>query len=96
VFFQTYFDLALRARQINTIIVSGCHTETGVAATVFGARDLDYNTIVVSDACGTIHDQRAHDLFIELVFPRMSRIRTTAQILEMIEKAEDTTISPFA
>jgi nicotinamidase-related amidase len=86
-FFQTYLDLALRTRGIDTLIVSGGSTDVGVTATLYSARDLDYNTIVVSDACGTSHDQRAHDTLMELVFPRMSRVRTTDQVLAMIERA---------
>ena len=87
-FFQTYLDLALRARGIDTIIVSGGSTDVGVTATLYSGRDLDYNQIVVSDACGTSHDQRAHDTLMELVFPRMARVRTTDQVIEMIEKAK--------
>jgi nicotinamidase-related amidase len=46
---------------------------------------LDYNQIVVSDACGTSHDQRAHDMLMEIVLPRMARVRTTDQVIAMIE-----------
>ena len=53
------------------------------------ARDLDYNLIVVRDACGTSHDQRAHDTLMELVFPRMSRVRTTEQVIEMLRNAKE-------
>ncbi len=42
-FHQTYFDLALRARGIDTIIISGGAVDVGVASTVYAARDLDYN-----------------------------------------------------
>jgi nicotinamidase-related amidase len=87
-FFQTYFDLALRTRGIDTIIVSGGSTDVGVASTLYSGRDLDYNMIVVSDACGTSHDQRAHDTLMELIFPRMARVRTTDQVIEMIQKAK--------
>jgi nicotinamidase-related amidase len=86
-FHQTYLDLALRARGIDTIIVSGGSTDVGVTSTLYSGRDLDYNMIVASDACGTSHDQRAHDMLMELVFPRMSRVRTTDQVIEMIQKA---------
>ena len=85
-FFQTYLDLALRTRGIDTVIISGGSTDVGVASTLYSARDLDYN-MIVSDACGTSHDQRAHDMLMELVFPRMSRVRTTDQVIEMIQKA---------
>jgi nicotinamidase-related amidase len=87
-FFQTYLDLALRTRGIDTLIVSGGSTDVGVTSTLYSGRDLDYNMIVVSDACGTSHDQRAHDTLMELVFPRMSRVRTTDQVIEMINKAQ--------
>lgn len=87
-FYQTYLDLALRARGIDTVIISGGSTDVGVASTVFSGRDMDYNMIVVSDACGTSHDQRAHDLLMELIFPRMSRVRTIDQVLNMIRQAK--------
>jgi nicotinamidase-related amidase len=48
---------------------------------------MDYHMIVVRDACATNHDQRAHDILMDAVFPRMSRVRTTDQVLDMIEKA---------
>ena len=86
-FFQTYLDLALRTRGIDTIIISGGSTDVGVTSTMYSGRDLDYNMIVVSDACGTSHDQRAHDTLMDLVFPRMARVRTTNQVIEMIAKA---------
>lgn len=88
-FHQTYLDLALRTRGIDTIIVSGGSTDVGVTSTVYSARDLDYNLIVVSDACGTSHDQRAHDTLMELVFPRMARVRTTEQVIEMLRNAKE-------
>ena len=88
-FFQTYLDLALRARGIDTLIVSGGSTDVGVASTLYSGRDLDYNMIVVSDACGTSHDQRAHDTLVELIFPRMARVRTTDEVIGMMQKAKN-------
>jgi nicotinamidase-related amidase len=70
------------------VIISGGSTDVGVASTLYSGRDMDYNMIIVSDACGTSHDQRVHDMLMELVFPRMSRVRTTDQIIQMIEKAK--------
>jgi ureidoacrylate peracid hydrolase len=88
-FHQTYLDLALRSRGIDTIIISGGSTDVGVTSTVYSGRDLDYNLIVVRNACGTSHDQRAHDVLMDLIFPRMSRVRTTDQVLEMIHQAKN-------
>ncbi len=86
-FHQTYLDLALRARALDTIIISGGSTDVGVASTIYSGRDLDYNMIVVRDACGTSHDQRAHDVLMDLIFPRMSRVKTTDETIELIRKA---------
>ena len=40
-----------------------------------------------SDACATSHDPRAHDVLMDLIFPRMSRVRTTDQVVRMIREA---------
>ena len=84
-FHQTYFDLALRSRGIDTIVISGGAVDVGVASTAYAARDLDYNLIIVRDACSNSHaDSMA--TFMNTVFPRMARVRTTDQVLEMIRK----------
>lgn len=87
-FYQTYLDLALRSRGVNTVIISGGSTDVGIAPTVFAGRDMDYNMVIVRDACGTSFDQRAHDMLMDLVFPRMSRVRTTSQLIQMIDEAK--------
>ena len=84
-FHQTYFDLALRSRGIDTIIISGGAVDVGVASTVYSARDHDYNIIVVRDACSNSHDDSMAAL-MNTVFPRLARVRTTEQVLEMIRK----------
>ena len=86
-FHQTYFDLALRSRGIDTIIISGGAVDVGVASTVYAARDLDYDVIVVRDACSNSHED-SMAAFMNTVFPRMARVRSTDQVLEMIRKAE--------
>jgi len=82
-FHETYFDLALRARGINTIIISGGAVDVGVASTVYAARDLDYNVIVVRDACSNSHDD-SMAAFMNTVFPRMARVRSTGEVLELL------------
>jgi ureidoacrylate peracid hydrolase len=85
-FHQTYFDLALRSRGIDTIIISGGAVDVGVASTVYSARDHDYNIIVVRDACSNSHDDSMNAL-MNTVFPRLARVRTTDQVLDMIRKS---------
>ena len=81
----TYLDLALRARKVDTIVLAGGSTDVGIASTAFAARDLDYNLVIVSDAC-TSPEQDNHEQLMRRVFPRMARVRTTAQAIEMVER----------
>src|SRR5262245_865744 len=85
-FHQTYFDLALRTRGIDTIIISGGAVDVGVASTVYSARDHDYNLIIVRDACSNSHEDSMAAL-MNTVVPRLARVRTTDQVLEMIRKS---------
>ncbi|MBM4264805.1 MAG: cysteine hydrolase [Deltaproteobacteria bacterium] len=82
-FHQTYFDLALRNKGVDTIIISGGAVDVGVASTVYSARDHDYNLIIVRDACSNSHDD-SMKAFMDTVFPRMARVRRTEQVVGMI------------
>lgn len=85
-FHGTYFDLALRSRGIDTIIISGGAVDVGVASTVYSARDHDYNVIVVRDACSNSYED-SMAAFMDTVFPRMARVRTTDQVIAMVHSA---------
>jgi ureidoacrylate peracid hydrolase len=82
-FHGTYLDLALRTRGVETIVLCGGSTDVGVASTAYAARDLDYNLVIASDAC-TSPEEDNHAQFMRRIFPRMARVRTTAQILAML------------
>ena len=82
-FHGTYLDLALRTNGIDTLILVGGSTDVGIASTAFAARDHDYNLVIVSDAC-TSPEADNHDQFMRRVFPRMARVRTTAQVVAML------------
>ena len=82
-FHGTYLDLALRARDAGTIILAGGSTDVGIASTAFAARDLDYNLVIVSDAC-TSPEEDNHAQLMRRVFPRMARVRATAQVIAML------------
>jgi len=82
-FHQTYLDLALRNRNIDTLVIAGGSTDVGVASTAYTARDMDYNLVIVSDAC-TSPEEDNHRQFMQRIFPRMARVRTGAQVLRML------------
>ncbi len=64
-------------------MVTGGSTDIGVASTAFAARDLDYHLVIVSDACSS-PELDNHEQFMQRVFPRMARVRTTDQVLKML------------
>ncbi|HUP97357.1 MAG TPA: cysteine hydrolase [Usitatibacter sp.] len=82
-FHGTYLDTALRAKRIDTLVLCGGSTDVGIASTAFAARDLDYNLVIVSDAC-TSPEKDNHDQLLRRVFPRMARVRTAAQVEGML------------
>src|SRR5438477_5408358 len=84
-FHATYLDLALRTRGVDTIVLCGGSTDVGIASTAFAARDLDYNLVIVSDAC-TSPERDNHDQLMARVFPRMARVRTAAQVIDMLDE----------
>jgi nicotinamidase-related amidase len=84
-FFQTSLDLALRSRGIDTLVIAGGSTDVGVASTAFAARDMDYNNVIVSDAC-TSPERDNHEQMMRRIFPRMARVRTAQQVVEMLAR----------
>ena len=82
-FHGTDLDPTLRARGVDTIVLCGGSTEIGVASTAYAARDLGYNLVIASDAC-TSPKAEVHAQLMREVFPRLARVRTTAQVLEML------------
>jgi nicotinamidase-related amidase len=83
-FHGTYLDTALRARRIDTLVLCGGSTDVGIASTAFAARDLDYNLVIVSDAC-TSPEQDNHEQLLRRVFPRMARVRTAVHVRAMLD-----------
>jgi nicotinamidase-related amidase len=81
-FYQTSLDLSLRTRGIDTVMIIGGSTHVGIASTVYAGRDMDYNMVVVRDACTGFREQR--EFFFERVFPRMCRVRSVAEAIAML------------
>jgi nicotinamidase-related amidase len=83
-FHGTHLDTSLRARGVDTILIVGGSTHVGVASTVYTARDMDYQIVVVRD--GLTGRQPQRDFFVEQVFPRVCRVRTVEQVLAAMDR----------
>ena len=73
--YSPWFDgslhAALSGEQVSTLVISGGETDVCVMATVMGAIDLGYRTIILKDAVCSVADQ-THDASLELLGNRFS------------------------
>ncbi|MGH3326478.1 MAG: cysteine hydrolase [Streptomycetales bacterium] len=82
-FFGSHLELSLRSRGVDTLLLVGGSTHVGIASTAYAARDMDFQVVVVRDGCHGFAEQR--EFFLERVFPRMCRVRTTGQVIAALE-----------
>src|SRR5215207_7896682 len=82
-FFQTHFELSLRTAGIDTIMFAGGSTEVGIASTAYAGRDMDFNQIVLRDACSSSRAE-VKELYMNLVFPKFARVMTTHEAIALI------------
>lgn len=76
-------DKLLRRRGVDTLIVAGGATHIGVDSTVRAASDLDYDCIVVSDACRSVPPER-HVASLENLAGWCAQILTTDEAVELL------------
>jgi nicotinamidase-related amidase len=83
-FYGTDLDLQLRRRNLTTIVICGIATEIGVESTARDAFERSYELVFASDAMAG-NTPEGHANSIERIFPRLGRIRTTAQIIAALQ-----------
>ena len=79
-FHGTELDLQLRRRGIRTIVLAGIATSIGVESTARNAWELGYDIVFAEDATSG-PDAGMHANSFEKVFPRLGRVRKTADVL---------------
>lgn len=78
-FFGTDLDLQLRRRGIRTIVLGGISTNFGVESTGRAAWEHGYAVEIAEDLCAGA-SQEAHKFAFTTIFPRISRVITSADI----------------
>ena len=81
-FAGTPMDILLRGLSIDTILLAGGSTDIGILSTACAARDLGYHLVILRDACHT-HRADAQEFCMSRIFPRMARLMTVAQAVEL-------------
>ncbi|WAT01966.1 hydrolase [Rouxiella chamberiensis] len=82
-FYGTDLELQLRRRGIKTIVLAGISTNIGVESTARNAWELGFELVVAEDACSA-HNAEHHGSSINVIFPRIGRVRSTEEVLAAI------------
>lgn len=85
-FYGTELDLQLRRRRIGTVVIGGIATNFGVESTARDAWQHGYDVIVAEDASTSVGAD-LHAFAIASTLPRVSRIRSVAQIKAALTQA---------
>ncbi|WP_028562702.1 isochorismatase family protein [Paenibacillus pinihumi] len=84
-FYGTDLDLQLRRRGIDTIVICGIASGIGVDTTAREAFMHGYQVVFAIDAMTGL-SQAEHDHVRDIIFPRLGRIRTTKEILDVTKE----------
>jgi nicotinamidase-related amidase len=82
-FYGTELELQLRRRGVEHIVIGGISTNIGVESTARTAWEIGFSLVFAEDAMSAANGEQ-HGFTVENIFPRLGRVRSTAQILEML------------
>jgi len=82
-FAGTDLDMILRARGIETLLLTGIATSGVVLSTVRHAADADYRLVVVKDCCSD-RDDEVHRVLVEKVFRRQAIVVGSDEVLSRL------------
>ncbi len=85
-FTGTALDKWLKRRGVTTIIIGGVATHSGVEAPVRAAVDLDFDSVVVSDACNAKPEHHKASLLNMSAF---ADVATTAEVIAALDRAKE-------
>ena len=85
-FYGTELDLQLRRRGVDTILLAGISTNVGVESTARDAYERGYQQVFVEDAMSA-RSADDHEHTVRSVFPRIGRVRSTADVLAALRSA---------
>ena len=79
-FAGTTLEETLRKHGVTTVVLCGISTNAGVESTARQGTGLGFNFVIVEDACAS-NDGDAHRFAFEKIFPRIARVRNTAEVI---------------
>jgi nicotinamidase-related amidase len=82
-FYGTDLELQLRRRGIEHIVLGGISTNIGVESTARNAWELGFGIVFAEDAMSAASGEH-HVFATKTIFPRLGRVRSTQQVLDML------------
>ena len=79
-FAGTDLEQQLKARGVDTVVLTGISTNAGVESTARQGTGLGFAFVLVEDACAG-QDGEEHRFAFEKTFPRLARIRATDEVI---------------
>jgi nicotinamidase-related amidase len=79
-FAGTDLEQQLKSRGIDTVVLTGMSTNVGVESPARQGTGLGFAFVLVEDACSA-QDAEQHRYAFEEIFPRLTRVRTTGEVL---------------
>jgi nicotinamidase-related amidase len=79
-FASTDLEQQLKARGVDTVVLTGISTNAGVESTARQGTGLGFAFVLVEDACAG-QDAEQHRFAFEKTFPRLARVRTTDEVI---------------
>ena len=86
-FYGTDLELQLRRRSLSIIILCGIATAFGVESTARDAYERGFEQVFAEDAM-TSRTAESHANAIANIFPRMGRVRSTAEIVAALRSGK--------
>ena len=83
-FAGTDLDMILRAKGIDTLVLTGIATSGVILSTVRHGADADYQLVVVKDACADADDE-VHRVLTEKVFARQATVVSASEVAAALQ-----------
>ena len=83
-FYASELDKLLRKRKVNTVIVTGIHTDACALLTANGAIERGYYVIYVADATAALHEDD-HMAGLTIVGKCIGEVKSTDQVVKMLK-----------
>jgi nicotinamidase-related amidase len=83
-FAGTDLEQQLRTRGVDTVVLTGISTNIGVESTARQGTGLGFAFVLVEDACSSQNAEH-HRFAFENIFPRLTRVRTTDEVLAALD-----------